>query len=134
MAGQLGERSQALSLIPKNLLVQQAHLASLMWPTMAAFVTNYAKDLSVTPSSSPSPPISLAHTSPGRSPGLPQLRRGFVASAKPSSPPPAHSSSWFDSCWALDPPQSVPEDLRVVSRKMDFQAQSISKPLPLLKR
>jgi len=36
----------------------------------------------------------------------------------------------------LEPPQSVPEDLRVVARKIDFKTESMPLPLalPLLKR
>jgi len=78
MAGRFAGGSHPLPFYPKSLLVQQAQFASLMWPTMAALAANYAKDLSLTPSSSPSPPITIspppAHISPERSPGKPESR------------------------------------------------------------
>ena len=47
-----GRQHNPMAFYPKSLLVQQAHLASLMWPSMAAaaIAANYAKDLSLTPS------------------------------------------------------------------------------------
>ena len=129
-----------LSFYPKSLLVQQAHLASLMWPSMAAaaLAANYAKDLSLTPSSSPSPPMTSspppAHSSPVHSPVVQHLRRSSIVSSSSmtssvssTSPPPAHRSSWIGhSRLVLDPPQIAPEDLRVIARKIDFKSEQIS--------
>lgn len=137
-----------LAFYPKSLLVQQAHLASLMWPSMAAaaLAANYAKDLSLTPSSSPSPPMMTssspppAHTSPVHSPVVQHLRRSSMTSSitssgsATSSPPPAHRSSWmhhpYNSRFVLEPPQNAPEDLRVIARKIDFQSDSKSTSRP----
>ena len=139
MAGRQQAGHNQLAFYPKSLLVQQAQLASLMWPSVAAaaLAANYAKDLSLTPSNSPSPPMTSspppAHTSPVHSPVVHHLRRSSIVSSSSmtssaSSPPPAHRSSWIGSYQPRFEVETA-EDLRVVARKIDFQ----SEPLPLLK-
>ena len=143
MAGRPQAGHNPLAFYPKSLLVQQAQLASLMWPSMAAaaLAANYAKDLSLTPSSSPSPPMTSspppAHTSPVHSPAaaVQHLRRSSIVSSSSvtssvASPPPAHRSSWigeYKSRLDLDL-ESTAEDLRVVARKIDFATDPV--PIP----
>jgi hypothetical protein len=145
MAGRQQAAHNPLTFYPKSLLVQQAQLASLMWPSMAAaaLAASYAKDLSLTPSSSPSPPVTSspppAHTSPVHSPVVQHLRRSSIISSSSvtssmtsavSSPPPAHRSSWIGQYQPrLD--LEAAEDLRVVARKIDFKSEPLPLPLPL---
>jgi len=139
MAGRQQQGSAPLSFYPN--LVQQAHLASLMWPSMAAaaLAANYAKDLSLTPSSSPSPPMTSspppAHSSPVHQDLQQHLRRSSIvssssmmSSSSSSPPPPAHRSSWISTHarLVLEPPQIAPEDLRVIARKIDFKSEPMS--------
>ena len=113
-------------------------IRTLLALAAAALAATYARDLSLTPSSSPSPPMTSspppAHSSPVHSPVVQHLRRSSIvssssmtSSASSTSPPPAHRSSWINhSRLVLDPPQIAPEDLRVIARKIDFKSDPIS--------
>ncbi len=127
------------------LMESQDLLAQLLWPELVRqqmdLTAKALLDLRnqqqrppppLTPSISPSPPP--AHNSPAKAGSANTFTSVAAEPASPQAPPPAHQSPEKSARLLLPeaavtiempPEQSVPEDLRVVARKLEF-GQTIS--------